>query len=153
MLIALLAVLGVNLAVIAAVLALVLLRRAWVMRQPGAFRAAIRVAEGDIDGLRPKWARGYGRWVRDVLVWTKAPFFRNEILATDGLDEQRRARSDEVRRLGDHPVVVQVRIGSAVAEVAAHDEDVALASGPYGAPGEAGQIQARTAEITNTRSH
>ena len=140
MLIALLAVLGVNLAVIAAVLALVLLRRAWVMRQPGAFRAAIRVAEGDIDGLRPKWARGYGRWVRDVLVWTKAPFlFRNEILATDGL-AHRRARSHDLRRLGAHPVVVQVRIGSAVAELAAHDEDVALASGPYGVPGEASRI-------------
>jgi hypothetical protein len=32
------------------------------------------------------WRRGYGRWVRDVLVWTKAPLmFRNELVAVDGL--------------------------------------------------------------------
>ena len=74
MLIALLAVLGVDLVVIVVVLAFVLSRKRWVMKQPGAFRGAIRVADGEIDGLRPKWGRGYGHWVRDVLVWTKGPF-------------------------------------------------------------------------------
>jgi hypothetical protein len=128
MLIALLAILGVDLIVVVVLLAFVLSRKRWVMRQPGAFRGAIRVASGEIDGLRPKWVRGYGRWVRDVLVWTKAPLlFRNEILVTDRLDEQRPARPDEVKRLGDHPVVVRVGVGSATAEVAARD----LALGPY----------------------
>ena len=89
MLIALLAVLGVDLIVVVALLALVLSRKRWVMRQPGAFRGAIRLTSGEIDGLRPKWGRGYGRWVRDVLVWTKAPLlFRNELIPTDGVDEQ-----------------------------------------------------------------
>jgi hypothetical protein len=116
----------------------VIVRKRWVMRQPGAFRGAIRVTGGEIDGLRPKWIRGYGRWVRDVLVWTKAPLlFRNEILATDGVDEQRPARPDEVKRLGDHPVVVRVRMGSATAEVAARDDDRELALGPYRASAEA----------------
>lgn len=132
MLIALLAILGVDLIVVVVLLAFVLSRKRWVMRQPGAFRGAIRVASGEIDGLRPKWVRGYGRWIRDVLVWTKAPLlFRNEILVTDRLDEQRPARPDEVKRLGDHPVVVRVGVGSATAEVAARDDDVELALGPY----------------------
>src|SRR5580700_9173619 len=86
MLIALLAVLGVNLWVIVALLAVVLTRKRWVSHQPGAFKGAIRVIEGDVPGLRPRWKRGYGRWVRDILVWTKAPLlFRNELVLADGL--------------------------------------------------------------------
>jgi hypothetical protein len=132
MLIALLAVLGVDLIAIVVLLATVLARKRWVKRQPGAFRGAIRVADGEIDGLGPKWHRGYVHWVRDVLVWTKAPFlFRNEILATDGTGEQRPARPDEVKRLGDHPVVVPITIGNATIEIAAHDEDRELVDGPH----------------------
>ena len=64
-------------------------RKRWVMKQPGAFRGAIRVAGGEIDGLRPKWGHGYGHWVRDVLVWTKGPFlFRNELGPADRLGGQ-----------------------------------------------------------------
>jgi hypothetical protein len=130
MLIALLALLGVNLIVIVGLLAFVLSRKRWVIRQPGAFHGAIRVASGEIEGLHPKWRRGYGRWVRDVLVWTRAPFyFWNELLPADGLVEQRAALPGEVKRLGDHPVVVQLRIGDAMAEVAARDGE--LAPGPY----------------------
>ena len=73
MLIALLVALGVDLIVLVAVATLVFGRKRWVRRRPGAFRAAIRAADGDVDGLAPKWRRGYGRWVRGVLVWTKAP--------------------------------------------------------------------------------
>jgi hypothetical protein len=47
MLIALLAVLGVDLIVV--VLGSVLSRRRWVMRQPGAFHGAIRAAGGEVD--------------------------------------------------------------------------------------------------------
>ena len=70
MLIALLAVLGVDLIVIVAILAAVLARRLWVSRQAGAFHGAIKVTRGEIPGLSAKWKRGYGRWVREVLVWT-----------------------------------------------------------------------------------
>lgn len=84
MLIALLVVLGVDLIVIVAVLAVVLARRLWVSRQPGAFRGAILVTEGEVPGLSARWRRGYGRWVREVLVWTKGPFlFRNELVAAN----------------------------------------------------------------------
>ena len=135
MLIALLAILGVNLIVVAALLAFVLARKRWVKRQPGSFRGVIRVSDGEVDGLRSKWGRGYGRWVRDILVWTKGPFlFRNELVAADGLDRQRSAVPDEVKRLGEHPVVVRLRSGGAMVEVAAHDDESELLLGPYGEP-------------------
>ena len=118
MLIALLAVLGVDLIVLVAFGAFVFSRK--------------RVADGQVDGLRPKWARGYGRWVRDILVWTKAPFlFRNELVPTDRLGEQRPARTGEVKRLGDHPGVIRVTAEGATVEVAAKAEDTELLLGPY----------------------
>ena len=86
MLIAFLVVLGVDLAIIVGFVVLVVGRRRWVKRQPGVFSGAIRVTSGEVEGLAPKWKRGYGRWVRDVLVWTKTPFyFRNELVPVDGV--------------------------------------------------------------------
>jgi Protein of unknown function (DUF2550) len=135
MLIALLAVRGVDLVVIVVLLAFVLSRKRWVMKRRAAFRGVIRVASEEIDGLRPKWRRGYGHWVRDVLVWTKGPFLsRNELVPTDRLDEQRAARTDEVKRLGDHPGVIRVTADSAAVEVAATAEDTELLLGPYCPP-------------------
>jgi hypothetical protein len=132
MLIALLALLGVNLVALLVLAASVFTRKRWIKRQPGAFRGAIRVTEGEIGGLKPKWRRGYGRWVRDVLVWTKGPFlFRNELVAADDLQEHRPALPDEVKHLGDHPAVIRVRAGEASAEVAAHGDDAGLLAGPY----------------------
>jgi hypothetical protein len=98
MLIALLAVLGVDLVVI--------------------------VSVGEVDGIGGKWKRGYGRWVRDVLVWTKAPFLlRNVLLPTDGLEGKRRASSaDGVKGLGDQPVVAAFACGDAVVEIATGGE-------------------------------
>jgi hypothetical protein len=137
MLIALLAVLGVDLIVLVAFAAIVITRKRWVKRRPGAFRGVIRVASGEIDGLSPKWRRGYGHWVRDVLVWTKAPFrFRNELVPTDTLDEQRPARPDEVKRLGDHPGVIRVTADAATVEVAAKTEDTERLLGPHRPPAD-----------------
>ncbi len=134
MLIALLAVLGVNLWVIVALLAVVLTRKRWVSHQPGAFKGAIRVIEGDAPGLHAKWKRGYGRWVRDILVWTKTPFlFRNELVLADALaGEARAAKPGEVRRLGKHPVVVPLAVeGGARVEVAASADGRERAAGPF----------------------
>ena len=134
MLIALLAVLGVDLLVVVVLLAVVLTRKRWVSRQPGAFKGAIRVIEGDVPGFKAKWMRGYGRWVRDILVWTKAPFlFRNELVMADALaGEARAARTGEMKRLGKHPAVVPLAVdGGARIEVAATADGRERVPGPF----------------------
>jgi len=131
MLIALLALIGVDLIVIVVLLAGVLGRKHWITRQPGAFKGAVRVVDGDVPGLGVKWTRGYGRWVRDILVWTKAPFlFRNELVLADSLlTGARAAKPGEVKRLGKHPTVLVVAVegGGRI--------DIASADGPERALG------------------
>lgn len=132
MLIAVLALLGVDLIVLVTLAVFLAGRKRWVKRQPGAFRGAIRVSRGQVRGLKPKWKRGYGHWVRDVLVWTKAPLlFRNELLATDELVERRAAGPKEVKRLGEGPVVIRLMVAGNAVEVASHAEDAELLAGPY----------------------
>ena len=114
-----------------------LTRRRWLSHQPSAFKGAIRVVDGEVSGLGPKWKRGYGRWVRDVLVWTKAPaLFRNELVAVDGLaGEARAAETGEVKRLGDAPVIVPLAAdGGARVEVATPADSRERALGPVVAP-------------------
>jgi hypothetical protein len=137
MLIALLALLGVDLVVVVALLAVVAARKQWVKRQPGAFRGAIRVTDGEVAGLSAKWRRGYGRWVRDTLVWTKAPLlFRNEVLAADRLDDGGPERAVHVKRLGDQPLAILLRTdGGATVELAAREEDRARVVGTREVPG------------------
>jgi hypothetical protein len=131
MLIALLAVLGVDLIVIVAFAALVFGRRRWLERQPGEFAGAIRVTSGDIHGLGPKWKHGSGRWVRDIVVWSRAPLMlRNELVPVDGLSGESQARSGEVKRLGDEPVVMAFASEDAKIEVTARAEHRALVTGP-----------------------
>ena len=135
MLIALLVVLGVNLIVVAAIAVFVIGRRRWLKRQPGAFAGALRVSSGEIDGLSARWKRGSGRWVRDVLVWSKAPLmFRNEAIAVDRLSGGRAAHVGEVKRLGDTPVVLEFVAEGATIEVAAREEHRALVTGPLTTP-------------------
>jgi hypothetical protein len=115
----------------------VLARRRWVSHQPGTFKGAIRVVDGQVSGLGSTWKRGYGRWVRDVLVWTKAPaLFRNELVAVDGLaGEVRVAAAGEVKRLGSQPVVVPLAAdGGARVEVTAAGDDRGRALGSLAAP-------------------
>jgi hypothetical protein len=132
----LLALLGVDLIVIVVLFGVTLTRRRWVSHQPGAFKGAIRTVDGEVAGLGRKWTRGYGRWVHDVLVWTKAPFlFRNDLVAVDGpAGTERAARPGEVKRLGNDPVIVPLAADSgARVEVAAPVKDRGLALGPVGA--------------------
>ena len=57
---------------------------------------------GVIEGMSPKWKRGSARWVRDVLVWSKAPFMlRNEPVPVDRLLGEHPAHASGVKRLGD----------------------------------------------------
>jgi len=135
MLIALLALLGVNLIVIVVLLTGVLSRKRWITRQPAAFRGAVRIVDGEVPGLGVKWKRGYGRWVKEILVWTKAPFlFRNELMVADSLIAGARpAKQGEVKRLGKHPIVLTVAVeGGARIELASADGPD-RARGPFAA--------------------
>ncbi len=131
MVIALLIALGVDLIVVVAFAAFVFQRRRWLKRQPGEFAGAIRVSIGDVDGLSPKWKHGSGRWVRDVLVWTRAPLMvRNELIPVDRLCGEHPAQADGLKRLGDKPVVIEFTSGGAKIEVAGRAEHRALVTGP-----------------------
>ena len=86
---------------------------------------------GDVRGLSPKWKHGSGRWVRDVLVWTKAPLMvRNELVPVDLLCGEASAHADGLKRLGDKPVVSEFASGGAKIEVAGRSEHHALVTGP-----------------------
>jgi hypothetical protein len=123
MLIALLAVLGVDLIVIVVIIAGVLSRRRWISSQPGAFRGAIRVESGELHGFGSKWSRGYGRWVRDVLVWTKSPLlYRNELVAADRLYGEQTGAAPDLKRLGDQPTMISFSAGGATVQIAASGE-------------------------------
>lgn len=135
MLIALLAILGVDLIVIVIFAAAVLGRRRWLKQQTGEFFGAVRVTRGDVHGLKSTWKRGSGRWVRDVLVWSKGPLlYRDYLVPVDSVTGVRTARPGEVKRLGDEPVAIGFASGDAMIEVAARAEHRALVSGPLTTP-------------------
>src|SRR3954454_578674 len=132
MLIALLALFGVNLVVLVVLLGVVLTRRRWVAHQPGSFRGVARDVTGEAHGFHRKWRPGHGRWVHDVLVWTKGPFFFwNELLPIDGVTGERPARPGEVRRLGGEAIVATLTSAGATIEIAARGQDGDLVAGPY----------------------
>ena len=126
MVIALLAVLGVDLIVIVVLLGAVLTRRRWVSHQPGAFKGAIRVAEGAVSGLGGKWKRGYGPRRRRCF---ETSWWRSTAGAV------RAAEAGEVNRLGSQPVIVPLAAeGGARVEIAAAGDDRGRALGPMVIP-------------------
>jgi hypothetical protein len=119
---------------IAAIALAAFLRRRLVRSQPGAFKARIRRAEG-IDGLSRKWRGGYGRWVRDVLVWNKGPLLlRTKLIPVEGVDTSgiRGVASTRADHTGNESVVlpfVTEDHGRVEIVVRARDQDDAL--GPF----------------------
>lgn len=136
MLIALLAVLGVDLGLLLLLLAIVVLRRRWVTHRPGAFEGAARVADGAVEGLSPTWRRGYGRWAGHVLVWTTRPFLlRNVLVPVGSAGPPRPAKAGEVERLGETPAVATFEAdGEGRLEVATRHDQAPLALGPFARP-------------------
>lgn len=135
MLIAFLIAIGVDLIVIVMFVTVVVGRRRWLKRQPGAFIGMIRVVTGEADSLGPKWKRGSGRWVRDVLVWSRAPFmYRNVLIPVDEIAAARRAGAGEVKRLGDDPTVIEFVSGETTIETATARASEGLAMGPFSPP-------------------
>jgi hypothetical protein len=132
MLIALLAILGVDLIVIVIFAAAVLGRRRWLKQQTGEFFGAVRVTRGEVHGLKPTWKRGSGRWVRDILVWSKGPLlYRDYLVPVDSATGVRTADPGELKRLGDEPVVVGFASGDAMIEVAAEAAHRDLVTGSF----------------------
>ncbi|WP_328341596.1 DUF2550 family protein [Streptomyces violaceus] len=128
MLVALLAVLGVNLLVAVALLAAMLGRRRWPARRPGAFRGAARFVEGEADGLRTRWRAGYGRWVQDVLVWTSAPLLlRTALVPVDAVSAPRPLAPKEVRCPRHLAAATTLITPRALLEVAVREQDEPLA--------------------------
>jgi hypothetical protein len=84
-----------------------------------------------------RWMRGYGRWVREILVWTKAPLlFRNELVVADAAGgAPRAAKPGEVRRVGKHAAMVALAVGGARIEVAASADGCERAAGPFAVGG------------------
>ena len=130
MVIALLAVLGVNLAVLGVIVIAALGRRKWVRRHSGSFGGVARAVSGDPHGFGSHPRRGYGRWVHDVMVWTPAPLFlRNALAPIDGVGAH--ATEKHIRRLGSDPIVVLFESGSTRFEIATRSEDRDRALGPF----------------------
>ena len=133
MLIALLAVLGVDLIVVVVFLVAALARRRWVNHRPGVFAGAIRVSAGEHDGVGSKWKARIWTMGSRLVVWTKKPFlFRNELVAIDRLEGIRAAHDGEIKRMGDEPAVIELVAGDAAIQIAVQGRDRDLAVGPYG---------------------
>jgi hypothetical protein len=80
----------------------------------------------------------WGSWVREILVWTKAPFlFRNEPVVADAVvGAARAAKPGEVSRLGKHAAIVVLAVGGgARIEVAASADGCERACGPFAVGG------------------
>ena len=133
MLIALLLVLGVDLVVIVAFVASVLRASDGSASRPGFPRRDARRARARSTVSEPTWSRGYGRWVRDVLVWSKAPFlFRTRAAGRRRADGgAHRPSVVRCRRLGDRPAVVRVVSGENTIELAVEGDQIDLLLGPF----------------------
>jgi hypothetical protein len=130
MIIALLIALGVSLWVVLALVALMVLRRRWLRRQPGAFPCAIRSVQGEtprVGGRR--WRRGWGRRWDGLLAWDPMPtLVGSSLLEVIEVGEARPADAGEIRRMGDQPVIVEVALaGGDTVALALRAEHAALA--------------------------
>jgi hypothetical protein len=130
MVIALLVALGVSLWVVVALVGLMVLRRRWLQRQPGAFPCAIRNLEGDtprVGGRR--WRRGWGRRYEGLLAWDPMPtLVGSSLLEVIDVVGSRTAAAGEIRRMGDRPVIVELALaGGGTVALALRAEHAALA--------------------------
>ena len=115
MLIALLAVLGMNLVVVVALLAVVLTRKRWIRHQPGTFKGAIRIIEGDVPGLKAKWTHGYGRWGpgHSHLDEGTLPLPKRASTGRCSWEQSSSRRTRRDKRLGKRPAIVPLTLKAA----------------------------------------
>jgi hypothetical protein len=128
----LLAVLCFNLIVLVVFVGVVLGRRWWASGQPGSFAGIAQVLVGDVNLLGHRSRPGYGRWVRDVLVWTPGPLcLRNALTPIDRVDGDPAAATDPVQWLGENPQTVTVVGDRTWIRVTVRAQDVPLVIAPF----------------------
>lgn len=122
MLIGILYVLGVGAAGILVILiGLMLFKRIVTIRNPAVFKARVRIADGQVPGLKGTWKKCYGAWVATVLTTRKGlPLNITDVLPMASLEVVRDAvAEDEVKGLGEAPIIASFRmVTSAKIEVA-----------------------------------
>lgn len=124
----------IDLAALVALTASYMRRRQYVTGRRGAFKGKLRVVEGEVPGLSSSWKAGYGRWVRDVLVWDTAPFlWRTRLIPVDGTDVSGiHGANGSVSRLGRHPMVTPLLSDHhSRLELATSEEDRDVVLGPF----------------------
>jgi hypothetical protein len=100
---------------------------------PAGRRCPRRVPE-----LGTRWRRGYGGWVREIVIWAKAPFlFRNQLVVADAAaGAARAAKPGEVMWVGKHAAMVVLAAGvGARIEVAVPADGRERAAGPFAVGG------------------
>jgi Protein of unknown function (DUF2550) len=130
MIIAVLVALGVSLWVVVALVGLMVHRRRWLQRQPGAFPCAIRSVKGDtprVGGRR--WRRGWGRRYDGLLAWDPMPtLVGSSLLDVIDVVDSRPAHAGEIRRMGDQPMILELALaGGGTVALAVRAEHAALA--------------------------
>jgi hypothetical protein len=139
----------VDLAAVIVLTAVYMQRRRCVTGRRGAFKGKLRVVEGEIPGLSSSWSAGYGHWVRDVLVWEKAPLlWRTKAIPVDGTDVSGiHGANGSVSRLGKRPIVTPLLSDHrSRLELATSEEDRDLVLGPFaGASAIGALVRARFA--------
>lgn len=122
MVVALLAILGVDLIVIVAVGGLVLSERRGVARHKARSPERSGSRTDSSTAAEKSGGRGYGRWVCDLLIGTHGPLLlRHRVMAAD-VDREQTVSPEGVKRLGDDPLATTLRIGGATVEVATRRE-------------------------------
>jgi uncharacterized membrane protein (UPF0136 family) len=157
-----LAALGVPIWLVVGMLVGALLVRRRVRHLPGVFKAKLRLEAGDAGGRKPKWGRAYALWVHDVLlVFGGVALVRTRPLpVAEVLQEPQPVPADEVKKLGDSPQAIRLRLDNgAVVAIAFAAADVQKAfPGPIAArsracghgEGQPGRLVATTQEAAST---
>ena len=130
----LLAALAIPLWMIAGMLVCTWLSRRAFKRMPGVFPAKLRIVSGKVKHLKGTWPRrlSYVDWVHDVLLVQRGVV----LVRTDALPVARATGSihvsDDVRRLGEHPLVMMVVLDNgAEVELAARADARDTMVGPF----------------------
>ena len=134
----LLAALGVPLCIVAGVLMGALWSRRRFQRGPGAFAAKLRLASGEVDGLKQTWPRRpvVARWAHDVLVIHRGlALVRTDLLGVSrAVGSIGAADAKPLRHLGADPCTLTLVLDSgASVQLAASANHRGTMVGPFAA--------------------